>query len=632
MSLAQKLILYALVVALLPLAAIGFSLVRVGESALRERIQEHQLTASVAVAAKVSQAVEALAQHVSTMVERFDVAALSAQEREGLLRLLYRQSNDITATQLVDGQGRVLAPPVHRRPQEESLSQHLPMTPADVARFTRNIPAVGATAAVGTVLMSPAYFPPSGAARVAMAIPCGTSSAQPGAPLAVAALEVALRDEVLRLEGVDTGPQSTIFVVDREGRAIVHPRRAVGEDLRHHGAVGAFLSSGGRGAVRYQFNGTTRAAAFAPVGQLGWGVVVEQPERVAFASALQMRRQVLGWMVGTTLTVLLTGLWFASRLRRTFATLVGGARAFGEGKLQQRIELTARDETGELAHTMNTMAAQLHRSLLELEEWSRTLEQRVEERTEELKQAQAQLLTQSKLAAIGQLGAGVAHEVNNPLAGILGYTQILLRKCPEGDPARPMLLKIEEAAKRCKAITVNLLRFSERGLAGRMPTQLNHVAAEVLETFRTPLEETGIEVVQELDPELPTIVANSGQVALVLINLLSNAKNAMPEGGRLRVKTRHHPGGAELHVQDTGHGIAPEHLARIFEPFFTTKTVWTGVGLGLSVAYRIVTDHGGQLEVESAPGGGTTMKVVLPYEPPPEALLEGAGAQAVLLE
>ena len=629
MSLAQKLILYALFVALVPLSAIGFSLVRVGEGALRQRIVEHQQTAASAVAAKLSQSVQELAAHLAALAERFDVSELSPAERQGLLTLLYRQSRDIAAVALVDFDGALMAPPVYLQQGSSVLEGHIGSTEKDVATFVASLPAADRRAGPGTVLMSPVYYPGAGAARVSAAVPCCGGG---GAPAAVAAIELALRQDVLRIEGIDTGPESVIYVVDRRGRSISHPEHPPGTDLTGRGAVARLIKEGGRGAVRYRFEGQMRAAAYASVGALGWTVVVEQPEAVAFAAANAMRRQVLGWIFGTTLLVLITSLLFAARLRRLLQRMVSGARDFGEGRLGRRIDVQSSDEIGELASTMNAMAAQLERSLRELEEWSRTLEVKVEQRTEELKQAQAQLLTQSKLAAIGQLGAGVAHEVNNPLAGILGYTQLLMRKHAEGDPELETLKKIEAAAKRCKAITVNLLRFSERGLAGHVSTSLNDVVKEVLDAFRIPMEEAQIEIVEELAPDLPTIVANSGQLALVLINLLSNAKNAMPDGGRLTLATAARPDGVSLAVCDTGTGIDAEHIGRVFEPFFTTKTVWTGVGLGLSVAYRIVDDHGGHLEVESKLGEGATFTMSLPFEPPEPVAEAAPGPRAVLLE
>jgi signal transduction histidine kinase len=353
------------------------------------------------------------------------------------------------------------------------------------------------------------------------------------------------------------------------------------------------------------------------VGKLGWGVIVEQPEAVAYRAAAEMRQRILVLILSTVALVLVTGLIFASRLRRVLAIMMAGARAFGEGRLGRRIRVKSSDEIGELATTMNTMAERLERSARELEQWSLMLESRVEERTRELKQTHAQLLTQSKLAAIGQLGAGVAHEVNNPLAGVLGLVQLMMRNRSEDDPDLRKLKDIETGAKRCKDIVMRLLRFSERRMAGRMRVSLNDVLDEVLDMMQDSLQKSDIEIERQWDVNLPKPTADPGQLAQVFINILHNARSAMPKGGALRVTTA--AAGADhvmAIVTDTGEGIEPDHLPRVFDPFFTTKRVWTDVGLGLSVAHRIVSDHGGRIDVDSELGRGSTFKVVLPLEPP----------------
>ncbi len=611
MSLAQKLILYALAVALLPLAAAGFTLVQLGEEALRGRIAEHQRTAAAAVAAKLEQAVGEVGQRFATALQLVDPLGLNERERQAVMGILMRQSKDAVAVVLVDGAGAHLTTPVGRKGSVDA--------PA-AARLVSGLPPLAEGLSAYDVVMSPAYFFGQGAARVALAIPCCTGADK--RPRARAGVELQLGADVMQIAGIDTGPASRLFVVDAFGRVITHPELPPGSELSQHGAVKQALAEKRAGSARYAESGGDggmRLAAFAPVGGLGWTVVVEQPEEVAFAAAAAMRRRTLTWMAAATAIVLVTSLVFAGRVRRRLGVLVAGARAFGQKQLSQRLEERAGDEIGELAKTMNGMAGELEQALRELEEWNKTLEQKVDERTRELKEAQAQLLVQSKLAAIGQLGAGVAHEVNNPLAGILGYAQLLLRKHPPEDGEHAALKKIEEAAQRCRTVTTGLLRFSQRGLTGRAVLSPAQLAGEVLDILQGGLEDAGIKIVRELDPSAPEITADAGQLSIVLINIVSNAKNAMAQGGTLTVKTRALGEDAAIDVCDTGAGIDPEHLPRIFEPFFTTKKVWSGVGLGLSVAYRVVTDHGGRIDVDSKLGHGTRVTVVLPRVPPPAA-------------
>jgi len=619
MRLTQKLILYTLAVALVPLAATGFTLIRVGEDALRARILDHQRAAAIAVAAKVSQAVEELARRVETAMSLVVVTDLSPAERVGVSRMLYRQSDDISVALLVAPDRTLLTQPEFLEPGDLTgdLAGHPPAEARDAARLLERLPLPEPGATRGVVLMSQVYFPESdrGAARVAITVPCCFGAG--GEPAAFAGVEVALRRDVLRVEGIDTGEKSSVFVVDRRGRTIAHPSLSVGTDLSGHGAVAAFVQRQASETTVYETANGLYAAAFAPVGRLGWGVVVEQPEPVAFAGAAKMRRQTLLWILSTVALVLLSGLLFAGRLRGVLGKMMLGARAFGEGRLGHRIDVHTRDEIGDLAATMNRMAGQLEASLREVDEWGRVLEARVEERTRELQQTHAQLLTQSKLAAIGQLGAGVAHEVNNPLAGVLGLVQLMLRSRDESDPDFQKLRDVEGSAKRCKDIVTRLLRFSERRTAGRTEVDLNDIIHEVLGMMAERRETDRITVVDKLDENLPHVIADPGQLAQVFINIVQNAHTAMPQGGSLTVKSEALDGGrVRVSISDNGVGIEADHLQRVFEPFFTTKRVWTDVGLGLSVAHRIVTDHGGDIEVDSVVGKGTTFAVTLLPEPP----------------
>ena len=616
MRLAQKLILFALAVALIPLAATGFTVIKVSEDALRARITDHQRAAAVAVASKVSQAVEELAKRLSTVMELTDVATLSSEERVGLTRMLYRQSDDVSMAVLLDAKGMPLAAPAFVEAPEAQLElrHHPAAVAAEAERLTAALPQPSGAMRAGMVLLSPVYFPEGQGARLAVVIP---GEVVEGRAQALAGVELVLRAEVLRVEGIDTGPSSSIFIVDPGGRVIAHPTVEVGTNLASHGAVAAFLRGQRDAAGLYSTPDGPQVAAFAPVGGLGWGVVVEQPEAVAFAAATTMRRQVLFWIVVTTALVLLGGFLFAGRLTRVLDRMMEGARAFGEGRLKRRIEVRSTDEIGELATTMNAMAARLEKSLMEIEEWNLTLEAKVEQRTRELEATQAQLLVQSKLAAIGQLGAGVAHEVNNPLAGILGLAQLMQRDHPQGDKEFAKLQEIEAAARRCKEIIQRLLRFSERRLVGRVEVSLNDIVDEVAEMLDPGLKAAKVVLTRTLAPDLPKITADPGQLAQVFINLLNNSKTAMPKGGTITVRTTGAPEGVRVVVEDTGVGIRKEHLSRVFDPFFTTKRVWSDVGLGLSVSYRIVTDHGGRIDAESEEGKGSRFTVTLPLKPPP---------------
>jgi len=232
----------------------------------------------------------------------------------------------------------------------------------------------------------------------------------------------------------------------------------------------------------------------------------------------------------------------------------------------------------------------------------------------ELKAAREHLVQAEKLTALGEVVSGVAHELNNPLAGVLGYAQLLMRGPMEPRQQRSVE-RILDAALRCQKIVQNLLAFSRRSPSEKRWLGLNGLVEKALDLKDYDLRSAAIEVVRDLEPELPKTMLDFNQVQQVLLNLIQNAQYAMHRHrgrGRLTLRTRHRGSVVELRVEDDGPGIAREHLARIFDPFFTTKPVGEGTGLGLSISYGIVRDHGGRIWAESEPGRGTTLVLELP--------------------
>jgi len=225
---------------------------------------------------------------------------------------------------------------------------------------------------------------------------------------------------------------------------------------------------------------------------------------------------------------------------------------------------------------------------------------------------EAQLQQSDKLSSIGLLAAGVAHEVNTPLAGISSYSQMLMQQIPDNDPRRQLLEKIYRQTSRASSIVNNLLNFSRLTEARYAPVDLNRVIDDTIQLLEAQLRNTEIEVVRSYTNDLPLAFGDGPKLQQVLMNLILNARDAMPHGGRLEISTESDEDSAMVEVRDTGLGIAPEHLAKIYDPFFTTKQIGKGTGLGLAVSYGIVRDHGGHIDVESKLGEGTRFQITLP--------------------
>ncbi len=223
-----------------------------------------------------------------------------------------------------------------------------------------------------------------------------------------------------------------------------------------------------------------------------------------------------------------------------------------------------------------------------------------------------QLQQTDKLSSIGLLAAGVAHEVNTPLAGISSYSQMLMQQIPETDPRHQLLQKIHRQTSRASSIVNNLLNFSRVSDSRYAPVDLNRVLDDTIQLLESQLRNTEIEVARRYAGDLPLAPGNAPKLQQVLMNLILNARDAMPRGGRLEISTEADDDSVVISIRDTGVGIEPEHLAKIYDPFFTTKQIGKGTGLGLAVSYGIIRDHGGHIVVESKPGEGTLFQITLP--------------------
>jgi len=293
--------------------------------------------------------------------------------------------------------------------------------------------------------------------------------------------------------------------------------------------------------------------------------------------------------------------------------LLTRTKKIAEGDLESSVAVQSGDELGELARSFNTMTDNLRQARGELEEWAHNLEAKVEDRTRELKQMQAQLIRSEKLASQGELVAGIAHEINNPLTGILVYSS-LITSDPKLDPdLKPDLETIVRETQRCASIVRGLLDFSRETPPQKKPLNMNQVIEESLNLVVHQSLFHDIVITKQYASDLPEFMADHNQIEQVFINLLLNAGQAMTGDGELTITTGLVPGGSSVFaaIRDTGCGISEEHLGKIFDPFFTTKDQ-KGTGLGLSVSFGIIANHGGRIGVESVVGEGTTFTIILP--------------------
>lgn len=298
-----------------------------------------------------------------------------------------------------------------------------------------------------------------------------------------------------------------------------------------------------------------------------------------------------------------------------------GMKRISRGDLDHEIKISSSDEMALLAHTFNTMARDMKKYKENMENWTRALEDEVNKKTHEIMKAQDQLINAEKLASLGRMAAGVAHELNSPLTGIVTFSHLMLKRLPpENVQDREDVEVIIEQANRCSKIIKGLLGFSRKTSSEKDYININTLTENTIELVKNQAKFHNISYVMNCSDAIPQVHVDPNQVQQVFLNLLINAADAMNERGTITVSTRTHDDVAsgkkyvEVEFTDNGPGIPEEQLGKIFEPFFTTKPVGKGTGLGLAVSYGIIKKHGGNIFVRSELGKGASFFVRLPVE------------------
>ena len=324
---------------------------------------------------------------------------------------------------------------------------------------------------------------------------------------------------------------------------------------------------------------------------------VQIPKRAAYLASRELIRSLMITSLVLLLSSALVALVLSRLMTRPLERLSEAARALGQGQFDIKVNAGSRDEIGLLGNSFNQMAQELKR------------------RDKALADAQKAVIQSEKMAAFGQLGAGIAHEVKNPLAGILGVTQLSLMSAEKGSDSENNLRLIEKETRRCKDIIESLLKFARQEKTERKPIHIQDVIDDACSILRHQLEVHQVSLEREVEETLPMIMGNANQLQQVLVNLVMNAHQAMgKEGGTVKITARRRNNHVTVAVADNGPGIPPDIQEKIFDPFFTTKRGKKGTGLGLSVTYGIVRDHQGMIKVESEVGTGTIFVVSFPVD------------------
>jgi len=401
------------------------------------------------------------------------------------------------------------------------------------------------------------------------------------------------------------GKTGYIFCMDRRGNFTIHPD---GEGKNYYDAVdmnGSYfireMCENRKGWIRYPWKNSgdrrsrmkiVRYEYFEP---WGWIVAVGSYEDEFYLEANEIRGRIIESMVVLTIfmsVIAIVMVFLASKvLTEPINHMMEVIRKVKRGRLEERMEVDTNDELGELASAFNRMTSIIKQN----------------------QEMEAVLAQQGKMASLGVLSSGVAHEINNPLGVILGYAGYIEGKLPPDDPLYKYIAEIKRESKRCKKIVQDLLSYARTPKPTLEPTDINDLMGQIVDFAANHTDMRWVTVVKEFTPGLPPVMIDGDQIRQVAINLILNAGAAMPEGGKLVVGTGLDPeGNVSITFADSGAGIPQENLEKIFEPFFTTKA--KGTGLGLAITKQIIDHHHGKIAIESELGKGTTVTVILPLK------------------
>lgn len=294
--------------------------------------------------------------------------------------------------------------------------------------------------------------------------------------------------------------------------------------------------------------------------------------------------------------------------------MIFATNKIAQGNLNQKVEINFRDEIGELAQSFNQMTENLKMANEKLIHWGKTLEEKVEERTKELREMQDYLIQSEKLASLGKISAGVAHEINNPLTSILINAHLMLEKTEKKHPFHEYLNLIADETSRCTNIVKGLLEFSRQDPPQKVYSDVNEIINRTLQLLENQASFQNIRIIKKLNENLPRIKLDKNKINQVFWNLMINSSEAMPKDGTLTIVSQFstNENYIEIDFIDTGVGIPKEAINKLFDPFYTTKS--NGIGLGLAISYGIIEQHQGKIEVKSEPGQGSVFTISLPVK------------------
>lgn len=597
-----KLTAATLLSAVLPFSASLYQSVGLHERALRRSLhREHETSAALASNATRDYFGHIRASLRTLIGETIDWQALSPAEREGALWLAHGQFKSVAVAELRSGAAVVQAVAL-REPDPDDPARPA-LAPEDWAAFDAAVPPAGGELQIGAPVRL------RGGALIAPLV-LDLGQQQRGLNVALGIALDALCERIAQ----GAPAEGDVRLLDATGRQVCHGAK-VAKLENAPVSLGRLLHSSDESYEREQSGERLHGVAIAVLE--GWHLVVEQPAEVIARLTRSLRNRALLWLGIGAAAAVATGLWVAYSIKRPLERLMLGVKAIAAGNLEFRLDTTGRDEFGRLATAFNRMSGEIAERDREIQDWNTELKARVDQRSRQLEEAQEALLRSQKMAGLAALTAGMAHEMNNPLTGILGLTQVLaarVKKRPDQAQEQKVLDSIIVEAERMRRLLSEMSSLGQLGgQEGFQEVRVQPLVESVVLSERSEAESREVELQVDCQDDGSRVFGDQKLLSRALAALVDNALTAAPaQGGIIKVATEcPKESWVKITVEDNGRGIDKEHLEKVFEPFYTTKQ-GGGEGLGLAQVYQTVQAHGGRIELHSQSGQGTQLEIFLP--------------------
>ena len=615
MSVRLKLLIMVLFVALVPISVSAWISLRIHQRAFERNLASLHVLAAAQEAQRVGSRLQSLQDNLQRLAtSTLPWNELSADERQAALWLLYRADEDVSVVMLLDADQRLLTLPAYLSDATaDEEPGHLPAPATIVAAMLRHLPqqVVGMP---GSGYGQPFLIAADQDPILPLSVPI--SSSQPGQSKSTVGVGVSLRTvcrPTHKPEGIE------LLVVDSARRSVCAtqqfgPLAPMGAELGHSSASGPVVHT-----YRAR-NGQLVLSADVALPH-GWHVVAEQPVATAYAASRSMRLQALLWILISVAIALTSGLILAKGITEPVQRLVTGVGELAQGNLDHRFDLPEKDEFGRLGRAFNHLASELATRDAEIREWNSVLQQKVQERTLAIEQSHEHLLQAEKSAVMARLTAGVAAEVNDPLTAILGALQLLAvqaRADPDRSQEARLFANAEEGAQRIRELIKRVQGLGQRQSRSQLrPIAIQDLVASAVGLLGQAPAAAGIAVVRFSASATPSVLGNFTQLEQALFQVLTNAVAACSavssvQQHRIVIQTKRVTRSKVLiAISDDGVGIPAKDIENIFEPFVTLRSD-SGPGLGLTIARRIIEEHGGKLWAEPTEVAGATLCMQLP--------------------